>query len=400
MKRRGNLVTRLKKMSLFFEMLSKFWISAIIWLKGVFMGNVPISAKHILVGLAVLVSILPSVVIGGYFESIDINAETIPPISKELGFKELFSKLSKIKEIEKSEYETYIDYFRRREAWFESAQFNSELVAIRIDPSSRYDAESQELIISQAVSKGCGQFSRSLTGIEVFSEKTKFDPYVAQNNLGARVVISESTRTVYCVSVDSISFRVSLESSQAKQLKDNYSIVYVGKLVHPFTLSEDYFSEKPTMSNPYSIHEKAVMANLLIHQVWLVDNKTRKTVQRSADSLGTGRHQAAFRKNNKYCTPYADGYIDANGNSALHLLIWRGCASQAVEIVKSADRNVLNHRNKFGATPLHLAILKNDERSIYHLLAEGADPDVRDGNGESPREQVRKKNTQIQRFFE
>ena len=345
------------------------------------------------------ISLLPSTALCGYFDVVDLSAESLPPRSKEASLGKLFAMLERIKEPEKNEYESYLQYFKRREAWLEQLPYREDrLIAIRLDAVSKYDPEEKRLVI-KAGTDNCGHFSHAVKGIKVSSEKTRFEPYVARNALGSAVTVNESTETFYCISASVASFSVSAEPSRARNLKDGFSVIYVGRLQYPYILASDYVSDRPTLNRPYSLHERVAVANFEVKQVLLAEKNTRKVVDKIDSSVSIENHLKVFRRNNNYCRPDENGYIDANGNNELHLLIWRGCSSQAVEMIKLSDPSIFHHKNKFGATPLHLAVSKEDERSIYYLLAAGANPDVKDAQGESPRDLASRKGGRLHRFF-
>jgi len=72
-----------------------------------------------------------------------------------------------------------------------------------------------------------------------------------------------------------------------------------------------------------------------------------------------------------------------NGNSALHIAAAKGHLA-VVERLLNSDREVnINLKNKFGCTPLHLAVVKNSAICAA-LLEKGANPNLQDCNGNTP----------------
>lgn len=79
----------------------------------------------------------------------------------------------------------------------------------------------------------------------------------------------------------------------------------------------------------------------------------------------------------------ADRRLDGNGNNALHSAIWHDQTKRALRIMemKSVD---LDGKNRFGATPLHLAVAKENVRVVQALLNAGASAEARSNDGATP----------------
>lgn len=75
---------------------------------------------------------------------------------------------------------------------------------------------------------------------------------------------------------------------------------------------------------------------------------------------------------------------DNEGDTALHVLLWREDFGEAMALIEAgADPNAIGD---MGETPLHVAIRKGAVDVVEMLLAAGADPEVRSEFGESPRQ--------------
>ncbi|WP_339045253.1 ankyrin repeat domain-containing protein [Candidatus Mesenet endosymbiont of Agriotes lineatus] len=69
---------------------------------------------------------------------------------------------------------------------------------------------------------------------------------------------------------------------------------------------------------------------------------------------------------------------DTNGNLPIHL----AAEMSNVEIIKLlyADKDTINKKNKYGLTPLHIAVQKECKEAVEVLICGGADIDIQDGS--------------------
>lgn len=74
--------------------------------------------------------------------------------------------------------------------------------------------------------------------------------------------------------------------------------------------------------------------------------------------------------------------VDSFGATALHLLAIKGY-SEATKILLAEKDIDINARDKNGETPLMVAAKKGHRRTLYNLLAAGADVSVKNNKGES-----------------
>lgn len=92
---------------------------------------------------------------------------------------------------------------------------------------------------------------------------------------------------------------------------------------------------------------------------------------------------------------------DRQGFTPLHFAA-QELDTDAAEALLAAGADVMS-RNVFGATPLHIALVNVRDRSgeiVYLLLRAGADPDVENNYGVSPRGLAeRVSNFDLKRFF-
>jgi uncharacterized protein len=75
---------------------------------------------------------------------------------------------------------------------------------------------------------------------------------------------------------------------------------------------------------------------------------------------------------------------DCDGDSPLHVLLWRKDAEGAEQLVAAgADPNAVGD---MGETPLHVAVKQNLLGTVEALLVAGAKPDICSEFGETPRD--------------
>lgn len=83
--------------------------------------------------------------------------------------------------------------------------------------------------------------------------------------------------------------------------------------------------------------------------------------------------------------------IDENGNSALHIAIWNKNTERAIQIIQEKETNI-DLQNKFGDTPLHMAVSKNNRKLVEEILRAGANKTIHNNAGSSPLELAEKIN--------
>ncbi len=80
---------------------------------------------------------------------------------------------------------------------------------------------------------------------------------------------------------------------------------------------------------------------------------------------------------------------DSKGNGVLHNLVESQFMDNLAYIIKLSGN--INSKNTAGLTPLHLAVRGNAPSQMFKMLLEaGADPNVKDGNGESAMDLAKK----------
>ena len=79
------------------------------------------------------------------------------------------------------------------------------------------------------------------------------------------------------------------------------------------------------------------------------------------------------------------------GYNVLHWIVWFNDDDVTFEMLNSLDisqlnDDVINKQNNNKQTPLHIAAWKNKHKSIVWLMDQGADPSLKDDEGERPGE--------------
>uniref|UniRef100_UPI00358E0A9D NF-kappa-B inhibitor delta-like n=1 Tax=Myxine glutinosa TaxID=7769 RepID=UPI00358E0A9D len=76
---------------------------------------------------------------------------------------------------------------------------------------------------------------------------------------------------------------------------------------------------------------------------------------------------------------------DGDGDTLLHVIVSGGQRAHAYALARRyASRNLLNQRDNSGSTPLHLAVLAEQELIVSDLLSLGARVDLGDNSGQTP----------------
>jgi ankyrin repeat protein len=79
--------------------------------------------------------------------------------------------------------------------------------------------------------------------------------------------------------------------------------------------------------------------------------------------------------------------VDCDGETPLHVLIWRGDAEGALLLIENGAN--IDAVGDMGETPLHVAISKNEKRVINALLEAGARTDIVSEFGQTQAEKAR-----------
>lgn len=77
------------------------------------------------------------------------------------------------------------------------------------------------------------------------------------------------------------------------------------------------------------------------------------------------------------------------GNRLLHVAVRERAHKNITTILDAGARALINAKNDFGETALHLAAAQNDDQITYWLLQEGADASAADNEGNTPLHRVR-----------
>jgi ankyrin repeat protein len=84
---------------------------------------------------------------------------------------------------------------------------------------------------------------------------------------------------------------------------------------------------------------------------------------------------------------------DCDGDTALHVLIWRSDTSGAILLIKSGANG--NAIGDMGATLLHIAIRKDNRTVVRALIAAGAETDINSEFGATARALAAEKDIDI-----
>lgn len=313
----------------------------------------------------------------------DVNVEKLAKDFSGTDPVSLFQALLNKPEPIKREFETTEQFTTRYDRWLSQPVFGSvtptSLIALTFRPgiipseqaSFKYNADAGEMTLS--LSPGwCG----GLNNLTILSTVKNLGSYVGQNAFGVKRKIEKSTVTRFClegVSNTRISFPIPSERAPAE--KHSARFVLLGTLRSPYTaIVED--RAMPTLDSPEAVRWTDFVLKFNVEEVWIFSGLTGAILHRPRID------EAVVLQ------------LDENGNNGLHLAIWDGETPKALRIIDRKFVN-LNDRNKFGATPLHLAVAKGDARVVEALIDAGASTDISDNHGVTPVMDARERGNRV-----
>lgn len=77
---------------------------------------------------------------------------------------------------------------------------------------------------------------------------------------------------------------------------------------------------------------------------------------------------------------------DCDGDTPLHVLVWREDLDGVRALIEAGA--AINAVGDMGSTALYVAVLRKSPSIVEALLRAGADPDIRTGFGDTPRERA------------
>lgn len=270
----------------------------------------------------------------------------------------------------KGEFESSADYAQRATRSLQKPLFGTvnrtTLLAFSFSPdlfkdqvTFRYDADLRVMNLQMDVPTG---------SVLPFETQHRLEgTYTASNAFGVKTQVSKSTLTYYGLRFDRPqAARFPIALSAAQRVKKDARILLIGRLVPPYVSTSSRYME-PTITSPIELTVTTHAIEFQVEDLWVFDSMTGKILfQPSAgdDILGASQ-------------------VDDNGNTALHLAIWREEYLKAERMI-AAVRTDLNAKNKFGATALHMAVWKKHRRLVEVLIKAGADRSSLDANSHTP----------------
>jgi hypothetical protein len=301
-----------------------------------------------------------------------------------------FQALSRIQSIKKEEFETSAQFEDRRSALATRAVPGrlsiEDTIAISVKPtendfnlSLEYDADSSLLKLEFRESPSLKNCS-----VPLRETSRRTGAYIGQNAFGATTKVTEHEVMKYCVSgISDSRIEFSIANEKARRIKSNLRILLIGRLTPPY-ISESSNYASATISNPADVVFRAKNLHMKIEQIFVYDWASGEIIYRSdnkeiSDLSDANSHAA-----------HETGGIDSNGNNIIHQAIWLDRFATAERYIKEG-RADLNGRNKFGATPLHIAVWKRQITLVKALLAAGADKSIKDNEGKTPLDDAKDK---------
>jgi hypothetical protein len=308
----------------------------------------------------------------------------------------LIQAFLKAPEPKKKEFETSEEFDDRLQKWRETAILGKVLPESRIaivlpiarvsaeDITFRYDADEGELHLNLAPQSCFGGNQLLLR-----EESRRTGSYIGQNSFGVRREIQRLQVTRFCVdgiSRNEIAF--SIERASALREKSSAMLVIVARSKSPYAQRVEQLGT-PTIDAPLEVHWTEYSLNIQVEQLWVASGLSGSILYRPEKLPGGPDLSSKSRARGDTDDESQDADIDANRNNALHQAIWYGQTARALRIV---DRRAvdLNAQNRFGATPLHLAVAKANEKVVAALLNAGARTDIVDNDGATPEGDAKK----------
>jgi hypothetical protein len=271
----------------------------------------------------------------------------------------LYEALLKLHALKKGEFES-TKQFESRQSEFVKKPFLGEIspatkISISLDPPQNehdfalaYDADTSQMklrLAEKGFPIGCtlslGRTSRQ-TG-----------SYVGSNAFGVKARVTKHEVTYFCLGGNighEVAFPVDPE--KARKVKPNLRVLLIGSLAAPYRSESSDYSEA-TISDPVEVSYSAYILHLDVEQVWVYDWMTGEIVYRP------GKHQQNADLTDSAAGPTTA--MDQNDNNLIHQAIWSDRFAAAETHIKQGEADI-NGRNKFGATPLHMAVWKNQAR--------------------------------------
>lgn len=218
--------------------------------------------------------------------------------------------------------------------------------------------------------------------------------YIGSNAFDKKVIVKEKTITRHGSILNpvkngylegNVSLSVSNIPSKPGNLKRDYEKIRVGITL---VLNTPYIDKivsgtTPTIKDPNDI---TIIDNVIVGHpgkayIFLNEKnspyRTYKINTELNSRFSNSIYSATFTEIEPQYNLYAKTMPDNNQNTILHLAIWDNHTDYALQLIKKGDENI-NAQNKFGATPLHLAVAKRNLVIVKNLIDAGANPDMAD----------------------
>lgn len=278
--------------------------------------------------------------------------------------------------LQKGEFETTADFGTRKERQRAKAFFGQmtldDIFAFSLDPNSpksngevTYDADAGVFLVKlgRRTFPGAGY----LCPVENVSYPGS---YIATNAFGTRVSVTRRKVNAVCIGrLAQEVLTVRVEPELARSMKKNLRVLLIGSLEDPVVSSEKD-TTTPTITLPIEENAFATILHMRRPEIWVYDWSTGRILTR--------------------LPPPGEMAWNPSQNSALHKAIHDDDRAQIKRIIEDSPF-LLNERNRFGATALHLAVWKNDRETVEALLAAGADKLIKDNDGQTPLDDARYK---------
>jgi len=209
--------------------------------------------------------------------------------------KEIIDKLLAVdKEMQRGEFEKQAEYYNRKKKLIENNTKN--IFFIKIDKTNEfyndyintsYDVDKELLHIITNSSKG------GTKGFRYYEENTKIKNYIGQNSFGVRKEIEKIYSRLYVFGIinskndKGFDEKIKIDVQTMKDIKDNIAYVFecyptIGNL---FGSKEEKFTSdatsntQPTISNPVDITKRMTCANIILKNIYVIDNRDSRIIK-------------------------------------------------------------------------------------------------------------------------
>lgn len=249
--------------------------------------------------------------LGVFGQNVSADWQKVPDAFRGNDFQKIYDLLLSTRRAkEKGEFETIADFQKRLSnsstlvidenktlgddlAFVYKPENASPLEEIK----SKYDADAQVLNIEMGslsvTASQSGPTPYNLLPADVMKYEKLFS-YYSSNAYGATTTVQVTRFTFYRLAVKNwdkfsdfkspyvpaLNVNLSLPPEKAKQVKENLSVLYIGKLVEPYIENDGLSSTKATISDPKEVRSRTLILMMDVKEILLFNRLTGEILSR------------------------------------------------------------------------------------------------------------------------